>query len=486
MATASTLFARSGADPEILGHGTSHTGSATVPPAGRSTLLDVRRGGTLRSIRIALDPHDDASLHAVWLEARWDGHATPAVAAPLADLFATGAGERADAKGLLAGYSPERHQGYLYFPMPFTHAATVELVNRGTTPVKASWIVEESPARYAGIGSRTGYFHATYNSDPAPATGVDYTALDAGGAGKVVGLSYTTEGPTSSSSTTFMEGDERVHFDGSRSPAIYGTGTEDIFGGAYYYTKLFTLPDHGATAKEDTAPGKALTSQYRLMLADPWPFRDGVHLGIEHGGGNGEQASIHSVAYWYGSGRRALRQTDGFDVADVESATAAGYTGAGAGAQAAPLTTFFEGDLDGNISSPTDVLYLGSQPPPSGSDPRGESFTASGYSHPAGTTISYDATLDPANHGATLRRLSDQGTFGQRAEVSVDGHPAGIWFTPGLNASKRWLESDYALPGALTAGRRRIRVDLHVLPPIDPPAGATQGWTDYRYVTFSR
>jgi hypothetical protein len=314
--------------------------------------------------------------------------------------------------------------------------------------------------------------------------GVDYTALDAQGAGKIVGVSYTAEGPVASWSTTFMEGDERVHFDGSRSPAIYGTGTEDIFGGAYYYTKLFTLPDHGATAKEDVGPGRARTSQYRFMLADPWPFRSGVHLGIEHGGGNFEQASIHSVVYWYGARRAAMRQTGAFDVADRAAADAAGYSSSSG--TASSLTAFFEGDRDGNVSAPTDFVYLGSLPPPAGADPEGESVTASGYSHPVGATVSYRATLDPANHGAVLRRLTDQATFGQRAEVTIDGRPAGTWLVPGANISKRWLESDYAIPAQLTAGRRQVTVGLRVLPPLDPPPNALVGWTDYRYVTFSR
>jgi hypothetical protein len=93
--------------------------------------------------------------------------------------------------------------------------------------------------------------------------------------------------------------------------------------------------------------------------------------------------------------------------------------------------------------------------------------------------------LDPANRGAILRRLLDQGTFGQRAEVRVDGQPAGIWFTPGSDASKRWLESDFALPAALTAGRRSIGIELHVLAPLEAPPEAATGWTDFHYVAFS-
>ena len=41
-----------------------------------------------------------------------------------------------------------------------------------------------------------------------------------------------------------MEGDERVYFDRSRSPSIYGTGTEDMFDGGFYYEKGRLHPAH--------------------------------------------------------------------------------------------------------------------------------------------------------------------------------------------------------------------------------------------------
>lgn len=480
---AGSLLSRSGDDPAILPAGESHSGSDTVAVAGRRTLVRIEHPGTVRSIRVSIDHTDDATLQSVWLEARWDGEAQPSISAPLADLFASGAGERAPARGLLAGYLPDRHEGYLSFPMPFSQEAQIELVNRSAAPVTASWTVQESSARYAAIGRTTGYFHATYGNDPATTTGVDYTLLDAAGTGKIVGVSFTEQGPAGAPAPTFMEGDERVSFDGSLSPAIYGTGTEDFFSGAYYYTTLFTLPDHGANAKEDVFPGVGRTAQYRLMLSDPWSFRDGVHFGIEHAAGDGEQTASHSVVYWYGIGRRALRQTDTFDVADAAAATAAGYNGA----TGAPtrLTAFFEGDRDGNVSSAADNVIAGSQPPPAGSDPMGEALTMTGLSHGAGAVIRFNAALDPANHGAILRRLLDQGTFGQRAEVFVGGTSVGTWFTSGSNTSKRWLESDFRLPAAVTAGRAKVMIELHVLPPVDPPAGAPVRWTDYRYTTLS-
>jgi len=473
---AASIWKRAGRDPRILPAGPTRTGTTRVPAGGSSKLVHLRGRGAIRAIHIALDRHDDATLRAVRLQARWDGGNSPAVNAPLADLFLSGAGERAPAAGLLAGYSPRRHRGYLYFPMPFRRSAVVRLVNPTDGPVTARWAVQETRRRYGSVGRRTGRFHATFNRDPATKLGRDYTMLATRGAGKVVGVSFTERGPYPYDLPTFLEGDERVYVDGSRSPAIYGTGTEDFFSGAYYYTSMFTLPDHGATAKEQLGPNLAQAAQYRLMLADPWEFRSGIRLGIEHGGGDGQQTAARSVVFWYGTDESRLHRTATVDVPGGD------YEGPGS---PVTLTSFFEGDHDGNISKPPDYIVPGALPPPAGTDPQGESVTATGLLHPVGTRIHFDLRLDRSNRGAVLRRLLDQEVFGQRAAVRVDGRPAGIWFTRGSNAIKRWAESDFALPARLTRGKSRVRIGLRVLAPVDPPTGATVGWSDFRYTAFS-
>lgn len=476
LAEAASTWERAGRDPRILPPGRTDAGTTRVPAGGTAKLVRIRGSGAIRAIRIALDRHDDATLRAVRLRARWDGADRPAVDAPLADLFLTGAGEREPAAGLLAGYSPRRHQGYLYFPMPFRHGASVRLLNPTDAAVTARWSVQRTTRRYGSVGHATGRFHATFNREPATELGRDYTMLAARGAGKVVGVSFTERGDYPAGLPTFLEGDERVYVDGSRTPAIYGTGTEDFFSGAYYYTSMFSLPDHGATALEQLGPNLAQAAQYRLMLADPWQFRRGIRLGIEHGGGDGQQTAARSVVFWYGTGRSRLRRTGSVEVGG------SGYAGAGS---KVTLTSFFEGDRDGNISKPPDYIVPGALPPPVGTDPQGESVTATGLLHPVGTRIRFTVRLDPSNRGAVLRRLLDQGVFGQRAAVRVDGRPAGTWFTPGSNEIKRWAESDFALPGRLTHGKSRVRVELRVLAPADPPPGATIGWSDFRYTAFS-
>ena len=348
----SHMLSRAGRDPMIIPPGgRAYAGSATLDSGTRKILADARHPGTIRALKIRIGPHDDLALHDVWIEAYWDGSSKPAIAAPLADLFMSGAGERTPARGLLAGYLPDLHEGYLYFPMPFARTARIDLVNHSPQAIAARWQIQTSPVRYTGLGSDVGELHATYSHDRATATGKDFVALDTRGQGKVVGISFTEEGPGSGLLPLFMEGDERVYIDGTQSPQIYGTGTEDMFSGGYYYQRgPFSMPTHGATTKETTIRGDGLTSQYRLLLDDPWPFRDGIHLGIEHGAGDGLPTSVRSVVFWYGDERQRASVTSGIDVGNRASEAAAGYRASGPDPKYI-LTAFYEGDHDGNISS---------------------------------------------------------------------------------------------------------------------------------------
>ena len=480
------LLSRAGQDPGILPLGRVVTGRATLAAGQRTTLADITHRGAVRAVSISLARGDDATLQNVWLEARWDGSALPAVSAPLADLFLTGAGERSPARGLLAGYDPTRHTGYLYFPMPFARSARFELVNRSGSPVTARWQIQQSATDYARVGTQVGEFHATFAHDSATRLGYDYVMLKAREEGKVVGVSFTEAGPLNRFLTLFMEGDERIYIDRSNTPQIYGTGTEDFFDGGYYYfpNGPFTLPSHGLTDKEN-APAGGRTSQYRLLLDDPWPFRDGIRVGIEHGAGDGIRTAARSVVFWYGTDKPATRLTDTIDLASTASIKTSGYRATGTHTLTR-LTGFYEGDFDGNLSSAGNDSVLpppppGSQPPPSSSDPMHESVRATVFTHPIGTIINFSIRVAPDNHGVILRRRLDQAVYGQRAQVLVDGHPARVWFTAGRNTSKRWADSDFALPSRLTTGKQRLAIELRVLSSQGAPARSPTGWSDSTY-----
>lgn len=491
------LARRVGSNPEILPSGPTVIGGAALPPGGTHVISDISHAGTISAIKVSIDPHDDEALHDVWLQARWDGSSELAVDAPLADLFLSGAGSRSPALGLLAGFIPAANTGYLYFPMPFARSAQIDLVNNGASPVNAFWQVQQSPMSYSGLGSSVGEFHATYAHQDPTQNGYDYVMLDQPGQGKVVGMSYTEEGPLNGIETLFMEGNEHVYFDGSQTPSINGTGTEDFFDGGYYYAHgPFTLFDHGATDVETASPILGQTSQYRLLLQDPWNFRNGIVLGIQHGAGDGLPTSNHSVVFWYGNGLQGMEATDTIDVGTAASLAAASYLSTPAGTPES-LTSFYEGEYDGNLSSPLfdATIFLGSLPPLPRTDPRKQSVTDTGLTHPPGSTIRFNVQIDSNNDGVVLRRRLDQATFEQQAQVLVDGVPAGVWRTPAntsasggsakYDTTKRWADSDFPIAGSLTKGKSQLSIELQVLTPTFVPAGLADGWTDFRYTVFS-
>jgi hypothetical protein len=247
---------------------------------------------------------------------------------------------------------------------------------------------------------------------------------------------------------------------------------------------------------ETVSPILGRTSQYRLLLQDPWNFRDGIVLGIQHGAGDGLPTSNHSVVFFYGDAVPSMGATDTIDVGSSASLSAANYTSTPAGAPES-LTSFYEGEYDGNISSPLfdATIFLGSLPPLARTDPRKQSLTDTGLTHPPGSTIRFNVQIDSNNDGVVLRRRLDQEIFAQQAQVLVDGVPAGIWMTPAntsasggsakYDTTKRWADSDFPIAGSLTKGKSQLSIELEVLPPAFVPAGLAAGWTDFRYTVFS-
>ncbi len=97
----------------------------------------------------------------------------------------------------------------------------------------------------------------------------------------------------------FLEGDEQIYVDGEGfPPAYHGTGTEDYFNGAWYFTHgPFSAPFHGLTVKDEE---NYRVSAYRFHLMDPVPFQQAIRVDIEHGGINDTAGCDYSsAAYWY-------------------------------------------------------------------------------------------------------------------------------------------------------------------------------------------
>jgi hypothetical protein len=387
----------------------------------------------------------------------FDGNRT--VDAPLGEFFGSGLGEY-EVRSLFYAMDTAEDGWYSsWWPMPFRQAATVELYNGSEQAIEAAdseVTYARSPewARQLGPNGEAGYFRATSKRDET-VTGRDWVFLDTEGWGKFVGVSHTIEGLRDGPGPrAYLEGDERVYVDGSRTPQIYGTGSEDFYEGGWYFNRgPFSDPVNGHTAHERRSYGcqNLCDGVYRLMIGDAVPFHSSLRFSIEHGPQNDFPAVYGSTAYWYGKGLYELRQTDALDVGDPDSEAAHAYSSDDPG-ERYELTSVFEGDFDT------------------------ERVTGDGRATNA--AVSFTLAIDEQNRGVILRRTSDQANPYQAARVFVDGADAGTWLQPLGNETQRWLEDFFQIPEELTAGKQELTIRL------EPRAGGP-AWNAAGYEALS-
>lgn len=376
----------------------------------------------------------------------WDGGAAPAVDAPLASFFGAGTGP-ARVAALPVGIDSDRL--YCYFPMPYAAGARVEVINEGAQDIE----MIELTLRYTPSETMppdVGYFHARYREESPTTLGRDYLFLEVPGTGHLVGVVQTMH--TGDGNRGYLEGDERIHVDGSRTPALYGTGTEDLYNGGWYFNRgPFTLPVHGNPVHE--VVGGDTTVAYRLFLSDPIPFNQSIRVGIEHGAVNDFLNDIASVAFYYLRPESTGEQTDELDVGDPGAETQHGYAAAPE-TGVSNLSDTYEGDDDNvTVSDQGRLIAVG-----------GESR--------------FSVRIHRGARQIVLRRRMDFGIADQRARVYVNDALAGTWYDAGANPMHRLRDSEFMIPPALAQGRSRL--DIRVAN--DSPASA---WSEYRYWIFS-
>jgi Protein of unknown function (DUF2961) len=285
--------------------------------------------------------------------------------------------------------------------------------------------------------------------------GRDFSILDAGGSGRMVSMVVDILGHEGSgASETYLEGDDRVYVDGSRSPSVYGTGTEDNFNAGFYYANgAFTLPTHGAGAPGSADPARATRSQYRVFGGDAVVWSSSAHYGMEHGAGDENVERVASTTFSYRA-PPALTSADELAVGNAGSERAHSLQGTFSRRH---LRAFFEGDRDGNLSLPSVPLAGAPNVVPPELSPESVAADGLAFSGP----IAFVLRTRAPNCGVVLRRLLDAGgPAASDLDVVVDGRRAGRWLVAPTNPNKRWTEDDFEIPASLTRGRRSIRVTL--------------------------
>ncbi|GAA0958394.1 hypothetical protein GCM10009554_70560 [Kribbella koreensis] len=396
----------------------------------------------------------DALLSGVRIQVTVDGRQR--VDAPLGEFFGSGLGEN-DVRSLFFVMDPDGwYQSW--WPMPYLTRATVKLVNTTQYQLSAGQ-AEVTDARNVKAAAdlltgKTGYFTAISHR-AQPAMGSDWLIADTTGRGKFVGVSHTMEGLQPDGNTRgYLEGDERVHVDGERTPAIHGTGTEDYYESGWYFNQgTYSTPFHGNSGHEVQAGEckNECDSAFRLHITDSINFQNQLTFGIEHGQQDDVPAIYGSTAFLYSAAEQKFgaRETDRIDAGDPQSRRQHQYTD-GPTATQADLTSVYEGDHD-DIAV-TDQVRTSAAP------------------------IRFTAKVDPANRGVTLRRTSDQNSPGQSAKVFVDGKEVGTWSQALGNTKQRWLDDNYQLPAATTTGRSKLTIELKPATP----------WTAAAYVVQSQ
>jgi len=501
------LIGRAGSDiaPQSGSEVVEQSGEFELRHLSHLAVWSSRRGPSMIRLLEFSVPRDQAlAFSNARLRVTWDGRPSPSIESPVALFFGAGILYNRDNREFLVKafpmnirYTADRVYLSCYFPMPFFRSARIELDNLDQRVTSVRWKVRSVAFRDAP--NQVGYFHATYRDHPTPEPGKDLVLLDTretegGGdwSGQFVGTSFIF---SHNAFLNTLEGDPRFFFDDSQTPQAYGTGTEEWGGGGDYWGGLnMTIPFAGhpvgaKNAKDAVSAEDKIESAYRFLLADLMPFGKNAVIRLEHGGINESKEHYETVTYWYGLPAASLIQTDELAVGDERSERAHSWVSPDA-SKPYELTSRYEWGPD---------TFEGKEVYPASTD-RGRTTK---------TSSEFTLRIDPQNLGVMLRRKLDYSFPNQRAEVFVDGAPAGIWYLAGSNtcvfssprdelgrtqhvvqtSNRRFRDDEFLIPLELTKGKRSIRVRVRFTPvsiPLYPGYPLPElAWSEMRYTAYS-
>jgi len=182
----------------------------------------------------------------------------------------------------------------LRYPAPVATNATLSLVNDGAAPIELEASVGFDPgAPPADLGRLR---IACAQTMSAPASNI--ATLDVSGArGQLAGHFVVLDGTMWG--WQMMEGDHEVEVDGAY--AILGTGTEDYFGGAFYFiggpfsTLTSGAPGFDLHGEPHASANQISVAMYRHHILDAIDFETSIRFEIE----SFAPTLYRSCGYWY-------------------------------------------------------------------------------------------------------------------------------------------------------------------------------------------
>lgn len=306
-----TLHRASSADPTC-----ANADSRTVAPGATYTVLDADGPGLISHIWFTINDQEPYHLKRIVLRIYWDGESTPSVETPIGDFFGLGLGSYHNWQSEMLSVGSIKAMNS-YFPMPYRQHARITITNEGKQPIGSLYYNIDYRTESQPFPDTTLYFHAQYRqaqpnhgwtndwpNNYVPLTnsktnldGKDnYVWLDTKGHGQYVGVTMSI---LQNQDGWWGEGDDMFFIDGTKSPSITGTGSEDYFLGAWDFGgESFSYPLYGAPVVGKELAGSR-SSVYRFHFDSPIPFSKSIKATIEHGHANHRSDNYYSVAYWY-------------------------------------------------------------------------------------------------------------------------------------------------------------------------------------------
>jgi hypothetical protein len=285
----------------------SNDDSKRPVPGETLVLADLEGPGIVTHIWITVAANEYGWPRLLRFRVYYDGSKTPSVDVPFGDFFASPHGYERNVDSLMIRNSSNGRSRNSYWPMPFHKSCRITVTNEGSRRV-SMFYYQVDWQKHKALPSDIGYFHAYYRQELPAVKDRPYEILDVKGKGHLVGAVF---GVVQTEPEWFGEGDDLFYVDGSPTPIMEGTGTEDYFNDAWSLrvsNGLFT----GVPIAEEETVGARL-SGYRWHLPDPVPFSKSLRFLIEHKGwvqladgttdGFRERFDLwSSVAFWYQQG----------------------------------------------------------------------------------------------------------------------------------------------------------------------------------------
>jgi hypothetical protein len=442
-------WSRLGDDPKTISGNTGISGQKRISNDGRPVvLLDEQRAGTINAISLLPDRINLDILLNFKIQIFWDDDTVPSVDVPIGYFFGGGVSLR-PFRSLMAGM-PDNGRWYNYFPMPYWKNARVQLINSTSAAVNVDFEIKTGANLYRQ--GEAGYFKGNFKQTTRTTTGTDWRLLESKGRGHIVGVVMSTA--LTGDKDSWWEGDERFYIDGSRSPQINGTGTEDFFNMAYEPNSRWISPLVGTVSESTSNEGTPDRDMvwYRWLLADNISFQSSITAGFEIGPQNDVAASDRRAAiFWYGSSETASNVTDTMRFGDNGDEKAHNYRVSGQTFRDKRTLTYLG---DGRL---TQRLF------------EGVGFT--GQSE-------FSVKVRPDAKAVILRRRLDFGTGNQVSDVYVNGNLAGRWYERGSVKTPEWRDSEFLIPSYLTRGLDTLNIQVRFV-------SSDKEWNEFGYEVLS-